>query len=90
MAVKFIPKTEQLKEEKTYKIGDVFKRDNAIVQLQSVGGTLVQPSLLLSGSRWNRAIPVSDLSNITEHQLELILGAYCNEFTQINVTITED
>lgn len=92
MSVKFIPKEEQQKEERTYKIGDTFKFNNSsIYQLIAVNGNKeAQLICLMDGNRWSGAKGVSNLLAITQEELGEIMGALKDKFTQINITITED
>ena len=83
MAIKFEPQQEQPQEEKTYKVGDTFLHENKDPYMIIRASTdEVILSRLTDGLRWDNGVKVSDYDEITQSELDKLMGSSSSEFTQ--------
>jgi len=85
-------KDQQPEEPKTYKVGQTFKHKlGTIYQLQLVGRSpeIIQLSTLANGARWGTGISVSNCDCIIELEFHSICHNRHDEFTPVEIQITE-
>lgn len=78
------------KEEVTYKLGDKFKNGREIYVLSQVDSNMVCLIGFKGGNRWENPIQVKDCNCITTKEFSKITSNQIEDFTPINITITED
>ncbi len=83
MAIQFEPQQEQPQQEKTYKVGDTFLHKNKEPYMIVVyGESNVILSSLTDGIMWGNAVKVSDYDEITQSELDKLMGSSSSDFTQ--------
>ena len=80
------------KKEVTYKLGDKFKYGffREIYVLSQVDSNMVCLIGFKGGNRWESPIQVKDCNCITTKEFLKITDNQIEDFTPINITITED
>lgn len=78
------------KEEVIYKLGDKFKNGREIYVLSQVDSNMVCLIGFKGGNRWENPIQVKDCNCITTKEFSKITSNQIEDFTPINITITED
>jgi hypothetical protein len=78
------------KKEVTYKLGDKFKNGREIYVLSQVDSNMVCLIGFKGGNRWENPIQVKDCNCITTKEFSKITSNQIEDFTPINITITED
>lgn len=83
MAIQFEPQQEQPQQEKTYKVWDTFLYENTEPYMIFESDTFYVVLLCLTGgSRWSKAVKVSDYHRITQSEFDQLTDGYSSEFTK--------